>query len=222
MLTISNGSGAYLHSFNLKNSFHLLLLLRSIKLLTLSLWLLWLVLLILVIVVSADSVTPTSQLVQPPCYCYELEAIKQHDLGWYPVALCLGQIWLKSVQKVPTWHKRMEGQTDITYQVKSEVAPVLNTLSTTPWKHMGEWRYSSTILDLRTRWRLSGQLHARPLYPWGKRPRYQLDRRLGGPQSRSGRCGEDKILLLKQPHSLRPVWSSYICMFVYDFTCFGS
>jgi hypothetical protein len=33
-----------------------------------------------------------------------------------------------------------------------------------------------------------------PLYRRGKRPRYPLDRRLSGPQSRSGRRGEEKIL----------------------------
>jgi hypothetical protein len=33
----------------------------------------------------------------------------------------------------------------------------------------------------------------RPLYPRGKSPRYPLDRRLGGPQNRSGRRGEEKI-----------------------------
>jgi hypothetical protein len=33
----------------------------------------------------------------------------------------------------------------------------------------------------------------RPLYPHEKNPRYPLDRRLGGPQSRSGHSGEDKI-----------------------------
>jgi hypothetical protein len=33
-----------------------------------------------------------------------------------------------------------------------------------------------------------------PLYPLGKRPRYPLDRRLGVPQSRSGRRGEVKFL----------------------------
>jgi hypothetical protein len=33
----------------------------------------------------------------------------------------------------------------------------------------------------------------RPLYPRGKGPLYPLDRRLGGPQSRSGRHGEEKI-----------------------------
>jgi hypothetical protein len=32
----------------------------------------------------------------------------------------------------------------------------------------------------------------RPLYPRGKSPRHPLDRRLGGPQSRSGRCGEER------------------------------
>jgi hypothetical protein len=35
-----------------------------------------------------------------------------------------------------------------------------------------------------------------PLYPPGKSPLYSLDRRLGGPQSRSGRCGEAKYLAL--------------------------
>jgi hypothetical protein len=32
------------------------------------------------------------------------------------------------------------------------------------------------------------------LYPWGKSPQFPLDRRLGGPQSQSERCGEVKIL----------------------------
>jgi hypothetical protein len=39
---------------------------------------------------------------------------------------------------------------------------------------------------------VSGQLHARPLYPQGKSPWYPLDRRLGGPQSRSESGGEKK------------------------------
>jgi hypothetical protein len=40
-----------------------------------------------------------------------------------------------------------------------------------PRKHMREWRYSSTILELGTRWR-------------GKIPQYTLYSRLGGPLSR--------------------------------------
>jgi hypothetical protein len=43
----------------------------------------------------------------------------------------------------------------------------------------GGWIYSFMLL---------------PLYPQGKSPRYPLDMRLGGPQSRSGRYGEVKIL----------------------------
>jgi hypothetical protein len=33
-----------------------------------------------------------------------------------------------------------------------------------------------------------------PSYPRGKSPRYTLDRRYSGPQNRSGRRGEEKIL----------------------------
>jgi hypothetical protein len=39
---------------------------------------------------------------------------------------------------------------------------------------------------------VSGQLHVLAAYPQGKSPLYPLDRRLGGPQSRSGRSGEEK------------------------------
>jgi hypothetical protein len=40
---------------------------------------------------------------------------------------------------------------------------------------------------------VSGQLHAPTALPLGKGPRYPFYRRLGGPQSRSGRYGEAKI-----------------------------
>jgi hypothetical protein len=63
-----------------------------------------------------------------------------------------------------------------------------------PWRHMREWRYSSTILDLGSRWRWVVSSTTPPLYPRRKRPRCPLDRRLGGPQSRSGRCGVEKDL----------------------------
>jgi hypothetical protein len=38
----------------------------------------------------------------------------------------------------------------------------------------------------------SGQLHIPAALPPGKSPCYPLDRRLGGPQIRSGRGGEEK------------------------------
>jgi hypothetical protein len=39
---------------------------------------------------------------------------------------------------------------------------------------------------------VSGQLHAPAALPQGKGPWYPLDRGLDGPQSRSGRGGEEK------------------------------
>jgi hypothetical protein len=56
------------------------------------------------------------------------------------------------------------------------------------------WRHNSIILVLGTRRRWVVSLMPRPLYPRGNCPRYLLDRRLGEPQSRSGRYGEEKNL----------------------------
>jgi hypothetical protein len=42
---------------------------------------------------------------------------------------------------------------------------------------------------------MSSHLNARFFYPGGYIPRYSLDRSLGGPQTRSGRCGIEKNLL---------------------------
>jgi hypothetical protein len=54
-----------------------------------------------------------------------------------------------------------------------------------------------SFFDLGTRWRWVVSFMARQLYPQGKSPWYPLDRRLGGPQSRSGHRGEEKN---SQPH----------------------
>jgi hypothetical protein len=59
---------------------------------------------------------------------------------------------------------------------------------------MGEWRYSSTLLNLSTKWEGAVSFTLRSLYSQGKSPRYLLGRRLGGSQSRSGLCGEEKNL----------------------------
>jgi hypothetical protein len=45
---------------------------------------------------------------------------------------------------------------------------------------------------LGTIWRCVISFTPRPLYPQGKSPWYPLDRRLGGPQSRSRSGGEEK------------------------------
>jgi hypothetical protein len=59
---------------------------------------------------------------------------------------------------------------------------------------MGEWRYGSTIPHLAARWKCVVSFTLRPLCAWGGSPRFPLDRRLGGPESRSGRYGEKKNL----------------------------
>jgi hypothetical protein len=65
------------------------------------------------------------------------------------------------------------------------------------WRHMGKWRYSSTVLDITTiRCRCVVSFTPLPLYLRGKSSLYPLDRRLDGPQSRSGRYGEGKDLAL--------------------------
>jgi hypothetical protein len=63
-----------------------------------------------------------------------------------------------------------------------------------PWRHMREWRYSSTILHLGTSWRWVVSFTPSPLYRWGRSPRYPLDMRLGEPQRGSWRCGQEKNL----------------------------
>jgi hypothetical protein len=60
-------------------------------------------------------------------------------------------------------------------------------------KTYGEWRYSSTILDLGTSWRWVVSFTPRPLFPRGNRSRYVFDKSLSGRQSWYGRRGEEKI-----------------------------
>jgi hypothetical protein len=69
---------------------------------------------------------------------------------------------------------------------------------------MGEWKYSTTILDLgiARRWMIG--FSRRPCYHLGNSSRYPLDRMLGGPQSQSGRCGERKNVLSLQGIESQP------------------
>jgi len=53
---------------------------------------------------------------------------------------------------------------------------------------------ASLILNIGTRRKGVANFTLRPLYPWEKSTRYALNRRLVGPQSRSGRFGGDKDL----------------------------
>jgi hypothetical protein len=58
--------------------------------------------------------------------------------------------------------------------------------------YWGSGSIASHILDLATRWRWVVCFTPQPIYSQEKSPWYPLDRRLGGPQSRSVRGGEQK------------------------------
>jgi hypothetical protein len=82
------------------------------------------------------------------------------------------------------------------------------------------------FLDLGASWRLMAKFMSRPLHPWGKSRRYPLDTRLGGPQSRSGCRGEEKIIdptgsRTPTPRSLYRLRyaGSYECFAYEDKTC---
>jgi hypothetical protein len=99
-----------------------------------------------------------------------------------------------SSAKIIVPHLIQSHQLAIWYKRKGTVNPGINKLSGMPWRRMGEWRYSFTILDLDTRWRWVVSFTPRPLYPQGISVRYPLVRRLDGPRSQPGRRGEEKIL----------------------------
>jgi hypothetical protein len=63
---------------------------------------------------------------------------------------------------------------------------------------MGEWTYSSTIIDLGTRGGEWSASNPGCFTPQGKSSRYPLDGRLVGPQSLYGHCEEDKSCLCRE------------------------
>jgi hypothetical protein len=81
---------------------------------------------------------------------------------------------------------------------------------------MGDWRSSSTILDLGSRLSWVVSCTPRALYPREKRPQCPLDRRLGGPQNRSERCTRriEKISC-RESNPGHPVRSPSLCWLSY-------
>jgi hypothetical protein len=81
-----------------------------------------------------------------------------------------------------------------------------------PWRHMCEWRNSSIILDIVTRWRWVVSFTTQLLYFRGKNFRYPLDRRVGGPHIKFWRYGEEKNLILawNQTPAVQPIAHHYV------------
>jgi hypothetical protein len=78
--------------------------------------------------------------------------------------------------------------------------------------YWGRGGIAPRILDLGTRGRRVISFTHQPLYPQGESTWYPLDRRLGGPQSRSGHGGEEKNsqpLPGLEPPIIQPVAQRY-------------
>jgi hypothetical protein len=84
---------------------------------------------------------------------------------------------------------RIEPPSSRVYKRKVSLCLTKHNAMKTYW---GSGDIAPLILVLGTRCRWVVSFTPWPLYPQGKSPWYPLDRRLGGPQSRSGRGGEEK------------------------------
>jgi hypothetical protein len=127
----------------------------------------------------------------------------------------------RDVKIISYWAKLAQRQHSWT--AKCEVVHVFNLLSSTLWCHVGEWRYSSTILEFGTKWRWMVTLALWPLYsrghtkwhPWD-RPLYSREhtqwhpwgRRLRLPHSRYDSCVIEKLLSCRELNLRRPICSS--------------
>jgi hypothetical protein len=116
------------------------------------------------------------------------------DLNWVSTTWTLSWIIWASLLIVSEFPSAGQVPNPVNSIQNIKLSPVF--LSNTPWRCMGEWRYSSTTLDLGTRCRRVVTITTRPLYPRGKGLRWSLYRRLCGIQSRVRHCGEQKNLLL--------------------------
>jgi hypothetical protein len=72
---------------------------------------------------------------------------------------------------------------------------MLNWLSTTSWRHVGEWRYSSTIFDLGTRRECSISRPGR-FTPWERAPGTHWVGGWAGPRTRPNAVEKRKISCL--------------------------
>jgi hypothetical protein len=93
------------------------------------------------------------------------------------------------------------------HRLKDKVKVKLSLYLTTTLRHEDVWgsgRIDPHFLDLGTGWSWVVRFTPLPLYLRGKSPWYPFDWRLGGPQSRSGRLTEERVLHLMRTRNSDP------------------
>jgi hypothetical protein len=119
---------------------------------------------------------PPQKFSVPSCRCY----------SWKFIIIIISSVFMDHATLLPSKSSNVEY-----VHIKVKVSLCFNWAP----RHeglLGIGGVAPRILNLGTTWRWLISFTPRPLYPQGKSPWYPLDRRLGGPQSRSGRGGEEK------------------------------
>jgi hypothetical protein len=110
----------------------------------------------------------------------------------------VAQINARRIKSIKVWN--------ISALYKGKFVPVLNWRSTSPWKHIGEWWYSSRICNIHTRLRWVISFYPRENGPW-----YSLTRRQGGPIFCLDLWRKEKSCSCLEPNFGRPARSYTDC-----------
>jgi hypothetical protein len=99
-------------------------------------------------------------------------------------------LWVNNVSSPPPSSSCQGARPHMTMHLTMDIRNKVRSGKTISWTYTGEWRYSSAIPDLGTRWRWVVSLKTRPLHAHGTSPHY-----IGGWVGR--RAGPDVVEIRK-------------------------
>jgi hypothetical protein len=121
--------------------------------------------------------------------------------------------WLNSHEEV--WKSKIKAKEKVKIKTKIKVKLFLCHFLSEHYATEAYWGsrgIAPCILDLGTRWRWVVSFTLLPVYPQGKSYMFPLDRRLCGPQSRSGRGSKERNSLPLpgfEPPIIQPIAKGY-------------